>query len=376
MRVFYFVLDSVGIGNAPDAAAFGDDGADTVGHIADAIDHFSLPNLESLGLGVIKRHNKIKAVKNPHSVVASMIELSNSKDTSAGHWEMMGVTLTQEFAHYDKHGFPPEIMRRFEQITQRGWIGNCAASGTEIIARLGEEHQKSGRFIVYTSADSVFQIAAHTDTVPLEELYEVCEKTRSMLDEYRVLRVIARPFTGQPGAYERLNAKRHDYSMPPPESTYLEALRGEGVSVIGVGKIPDIFAHRGIDSAVYTDSNIDGMRKTEQLLDSAPDRSFVFVNLVEFDAVYGHRRNVVGYYEALRQFDDFLPGFMRQMRSDDYLFITADHGCDPTFPGSDHTREQVPLLLWSPSISSFENRHEVTGFMHAGNAVKHIFGVR
>ena len=375
MRIFHFVLDSLGIGNAPDAENFGDKGSDTLGHIADNIDDFNLPNFEFLGFGYIKDHPKIKKYPGCGCRVAKMIEVSGSKDTSAGHWEMMGVKVDTAFAHYDKNGFSAEIMEEFEQITDRGWIGNYAASGTEIIKKLGDEHLKTGKFIVYTSADSVFQIAAHTDTISLEELYEVCKKTRNFLDKYKVLRVIARPFEGSSGNYTRLNSKRHDYSMTPVSRTYLEDFQSHGIKVIGVGKISDIFAHTGIDEKIHTDSNLDGMKRNLQLLETAPDRSFIFTNLVEFDAVYGHRRDVEGYYRALQDFDKYLPEFIAKMKDDDYLILTADHGCDPTYTGSDHTREMVPLIIYSNSLSGFENLGTLKGFMNAGNKIKEIFGI-
>ena len=288
---------------------------------------------------------------------------------------MMGVKVDTAFAHFDKNGFSPEIMQEFEQVTNRGWIGNYAASGTEIIEKLGDENVKTGKFIVYTSADSVFQIAAHVETIPLEELYEVCEKTRAFLDKHMVLRVIARPFEGTSGNYTRLNSKRHDYSMKPTGRTYLEDFQEAGIKVIGVGKIPDIFAHIGIDEKIHTDSNMDGMKKNFELLDNAPDRSFIFTNLVEFDAVYGHRRDAQGYYRALQDFDKFLPDFIDKMNDDDYLILTADHGCDPTFKGSDHTREMVPLIIYSNSQNSFEDLGTLEGFMNAGNKIKEIFGI-
>lgn len=375
MRIFHFVLDSLGIGNAPDADKFGDKGADTLGHIADRVDDFHLPNFEFIGLGYLKDHPKIQKYPGCGCRVAKMIELSGSKDTSAGHWEMMGVKVDTAFAHYDKNGFPSEIMDEFEKITDRGWMGNYAASGTEIIEKLGDEHVKTGKFIVYTSADSVFQIAAHADTVPLEELYEVCEKTRVFLDKYKVLRVIARPFEGTSGNYSRLNSKRHDYSMKPVGRTYLEDFQDAGIKVIGVGKIPDIFAHIGIDEKIHTDNNLDGMKKNLELLENTSDRSFIFTNLVEFDAVYGHRRDPQGYYRALQDFDKYLPEFINKMNEDDYLFLTADHGCDPTFKGSDHTREMVPLIIYSNSLRSFEDLGTVEGFMTVGNKIKEIFGI-
>lgn len=375
MRVFHFVLDSLGIGNAPDAEKFGDKGADTLGHIADKIDGFSLPNFEFVGLGYLKDHPKIKKYPGCGCRVGKMIELSGSKDTSAGHWEMMGVKVDTAFAHFDKNGFSAEIMQEFESITDRGWIGNIAASGTEIIEELGDEHVKTGKFIVYTSADSVFQIASHTDIIPLEELYEVCEKTRNFLDKHKVLRVIARPFEGPSGNYTRLNSKRHDYSMKPTGRTYLDDFQENGIKVIGVGKIPDIFAHIGVDEKIHTDSNLDGMQKNIELLETAPDRSFIFTNLVEFDAVYGHRRDVEGYFHALQDFDKYLPEFIDKMNNDDFLVLTADHGCDPTFKGSDHTREMVPLIIYSNSLDGFKDLGELEGFMNVGNKIKEIFGI-
>ncbi len=372
MRVFFVVLDSVGIGEARDAADFGDSGCDTLGHIADQVEKFNLPGLESLGLGVIKSHPKLAKTPTLNSRVAVLEEISRSKDTTAGHWEMMNVPVLEPFPKYPD-GFPAEIMDQFVAETGFGYIGNIVASGTQILEDMGEEHLRTGKLIVYTSADSVFQIAAHADVVSPEKLYEVCKKTREILDPYHVGRVIARPFSGTPGNFIRLNNKRHDYSIEPIDETFLQKLQSEGVRTVSVGKINDIFATVGIDEAHHTDDNRDVMKTLIKMRDTADEGTFVFANLVDFDSVYGHRRNVQGYYEALKEFDDFIPEFIDGMKDTDLFVITADHGCDPAFEGTDHTRENVPFIAYSPSYDKFENLGTKRGFMFGGvEALKHL----
>ncbi len=374
MRAFYVVLDSFGIGASKDSASFGDSGSDTLGHIASKVPNFSLPMLESMGLGILKTHPSIKGLQTLNTYVARLEEVSASKDTTAGHWEMMGIKLEKPFPRYSE-GFPKEIMDEFTERTGYGWIGNIPASGTVILDQMGEEHLNTGKLICYTSADSVFQIAAHVDVVSLEELYRVCKITRELMDKYNVGRVIARPFAGTPGKFFRLNEKRHDYSVKPIKRVYIEDLQEKGIETVSVGKIYDIFVGAGLNKQIHTDNNIDGMNKLLELAKTEPGNSFIFVNLVEFDSVYGHRRNTEGYYSALRDFDSFLERFLPQMKKDDYLFITADHGCDPEFPGSDHTREDVPMIVYSPSFKSFKNLGTLKGFMRGGATVLNLFGI-
>jgi len=373
MRIFYIVLDSFGIGASEDAHLYGDAGSDTLGHIADKTEEFSLPTLEKLGLGVIKPHKKISDKPSAAAQTAILKELSGSKDTTAGHWEMMGIT-SEGFTDFTK-GFPKEIMDKFEQESGIGWIGNIPASGTAIIEDMGEEHLRTGKVIVYTSADSVFQIAAHVDVVPLEKLYNLCKIARKIVDPHNVSRVIARPFSGTPGNFFRLNNKRHDYVMIPPEKTFLEDLQENGVKNIGVGKIADIFSGRGIDDSFHTESNEDGMNRLLELQKTANEKSFVFANLVEFDSVYGHRRDLKGYYKALHTFDKFADKFISLMKNDDYLFLTADHGCDPSYKGTDHTRENVPLIVYSPALKQFKNHGLKNGFATAGATVLSLFKI-
>ena len=343
-RVIWIVLDSVGIGAMPDWAAYGDpEASDTLGNIARRRP-LSLPNFARLGLGNIMPLPGIPPAAAPLAAYGKCTLASPGKDTTTGHWEMVGVQLAKPFPLYPR-GFPPEIIHPFEQATGRRVIGNKAASGTEIIAELGAAHQRTGDLIVYTSADSVFQIAAHEDVVPLAELYRYCEIARSLLSgKHEVGRVIARPFTGAPGAYTR-TANRHDYAVPPPEGMLLDKLAGKGVPVHSIGKIADIFLGRGISSQEKTKSNADGMARTLAALATVP-RGLVFVNLVDFDSLYGHRNDVEGYARALEATDAWLPSCLAAMTTSDLLILTADHGCDPTTASTDHSREYTPLLVY------------------------------
>ncbi|MFH1532539.1 MAG: phosphopentomutase [Pseudomonadota bacterium] len=348
-RVILIVLDSVGVGAAPDADAYGDEGADTLGNTAAAAGGLALPHLGALGLGNLHPVPGVPPVPAPTARYALLAEASQGKDTVTGHWELAGLISDTAFATFPD-GFPPGIIDPFRAIAGRDILGNCAASGTEILDRLGEEHRATGRPIVYTSADSVFQVAAHTDTIPLEELYRICAAARTLLDPHRVARVIARPFVGKPGAWRR-TYDRKDFAMSPPRPTLLDRVSGAGHPVIGVGKIEDIFSGRGLTGSHHTEGNADGLRRTATLLERE-DGGLIFVNLVDFDMVYGHRRDPAGYARALEETDAFLPTLLAGCRDDDLLLFTADHGCDPTFPGhTDHTREFVPLLAWSPSLS-------------------------
>ena len=349
-RTIWIVLDSVGIGAMPDAAAFGDPPhADTLGNIA-RLRGLTLPNLAALGLGNIKPLAGIPPAEAPEGAFGRCALASPGKDTTTGHWEMVGIHLDRPFPLYP-HGFPPEIMREFERRIGRGSLGNKAASGTEIIRELGAEHMRTGSPIVYPSADSVFQVAAHEEVIPLWELYKICETARDILrGPAEVGRVIARPFVGAPGHFTR-TANRHDYAVPPPGGMLLDRLAGRGVAIASVGKIFDIFLGRGIGESAKTRNNSDGMAKTLEAMENC-ESGLIFVNLVDFDQQYGHRNDVAGYGAALEEFDCWLPQFRAALRPGDLAIFTADHGCDPTVPGTDHTREYVPLLALGPRVKS------------------------
>ncbi len=348
-RVSLIVLDSVGIGELPDAAEYNDAGAHTLGHIAEFKNGLHMPNMQNMGLGNIEPIRGIEAVDEPLAYFGKMSELSKGKDTTTGHWEFMGVYTDKPFKTYPD-GFPRELIQAFEERTGRKVLGNKPASGTAIIDELGEEHMRTGGLIVYTSADSVFQIAAHEEVVPLEELYRCCEIARELtLDErFSVVRVIARPFIGSPGQFTR-TANRRDYSVNPPHPTVLNALKEAGRDVIAIGKISDIYAGEGVTRAIHTKSNMDGV---DQLLNvmKEPFNGLAFVNLVDFDAKFGHRRDPAGYAQALEEFDARLPEVLDALGEEDLLIITADHGNDPTHHGTDHTREYTPLLVYSKSL--------------------------
>lgn len=348
-RICVIVLDSVGIGELPDAAAFGDQGAHTLGHIAERVPSLALPRLRELGLGNIADLPGIEAVEKPKGCYGKMAEASVGKDTMTGHWELMGLRVEIPFRTYPD-GFPDEIIEAFEKETGRRVIGNKPASGTEILEELAEEQVRTGAWIVYTSADSVFQIAAHEEVIPLEELYDACRVARRLLQgEYAVGRVIARPYIGKPGAWQR-TSNRHDYAVKPPAPTALNKLKDAGKTVIGVGKIGDIFSMEGLTESNPTKHNEDGVKQTIEVM-KRPFEGLCFVNLVDFDSLYGHRRDPEGYARALEAFDAALPAVMDGFGEDDLLIITADHGNDPVHPGTDHTREYVPILIWSPSLS-------------------------
>ena len=347
-RIIILVMDSVGIGHAPDAAKFNDEGANTLGHIEATAGLIHCPTLRSLGLANIA---DIKTDETPvMGAYGKMEEVSTGKDTTSGHWEMMGHPVTVPFpTFYD--GFPKELMDTFTKETGYGYLGNEVASGTEIIERLGVEHMKTGKPIVYTSADSVFQIAAHEDVIPLEDLYRMCEITRNKVcvGDYYVGRIIARPFVGEPGHFVR-TSNRHDYSRMPEQRMVQQELQAAQIPTVAVGKIGDIYAHVGWDESYPTKSNAHGMNVVPYLLGSSFESGFMMVNLVEFDSLYGHRRNVEGYKRAIEDFDYQLSGLLPLLKDDDLLIITADHGNDPTWHGTDHTREHVPLLAYSPSM--------------------------
>jgi phosphopentomutase len=343
-RACVIVLDAVGAGALPDAADFGDEGSNTLGNVARAVGGLDLPTLEALGLGNIMPLEGCAPQPGAPAVAGRLIERSRGKDTTTGHWELMGIVTPQPMPTYP-HGFPDDVIDPFMNRTGRGVLGNKPASGTEIIQELGEEHQETGKWIVYTSADSVFQVAAHEETVPLEELYEACRTAREILTgKHAVGRVIARPFIGEPGNYER-TANRHDFSLVPRKPNYLTLVREAGHTVYGVGKIGDIFAGQDIDESFPTKSNVEGITRTEQLLREIDD-GLIFVNLVETDMLWGHRNDPVNFHRCLQDFDRRLPDLLAALRPGDLLVMTSDHGCDPTTPSTDHSREHALLLLY------------------------------
>lgn len=345
-RIILIVLDSAGIGEMPDAAAYGDAGSDTLGHIAQCRP-LSLPNLCALGLANIRPLPNLEPAANPAGCYGRCALASPGKDTTTGHWEIAGIHLARPFPLYP-NGFPPEVLGEFERRAGRRALGNKPASGTEIIKELGEEHIRTGSPIVYTSADSVFQIAAHEDVIPLPELYRECEIARDILrGPHEVGRVIARPFVGKPGAFVRDQENRHDYAVPPPAGMLLDRLAAAGVAVHSVGKIADIYLGRGVARSDKTKNNADGMTKILAAMDATRE-GFIFANLVDFDALYGHRNDVEGYARALEAVDAWLPSLLGRLDPGDLLILTADHGNDPTYPGTDHTREYVPLLAFGP----------------------------
>ena len=349
-RVFLIVMDSVGIGEAPDAEKFDDKGADTLGHIAQHMNGLNMPNMASLGLSNIREIAGIPVASPPKAHYTKMQEASNGKDTMTGHWEIMGLNIKQPFQTFP-NGFPNELIKILEEKTGRKVIGNKPASGTAIIEELGEEHMKTGALIVYTSADSVLQIAAHEEVIPIEEQYQICEIARELtLDEkYMVGRVIARPFIGTPGAFER-TSNRHDYALKPFGRTVMNELKDKQFDVIALGKISDIYDGEGVTEAIRTTDNDDGMTKLVETM-KKDFSGLSFLNLVDFDAKYGHRRNPQGYGEALEAYDKRLIEVLEQLKEEDLLIITADHGNDPTHHGTDHTREYVPLLVYHIGIN-------------------------
>ncbi|MGG5253724.1 phosphopentomutase [Neobacillus sp. SM06] len=374
-RIFLIVMDSVGIGEAPDAEKFGDKGADTFGHIAEKMNGLHMPNMGKLGLGNIRPIKGIEKAEKPLAVYTKMMEASNGKDTMTGHWEIMGLNIKTPFKVFPE-GFPQELISELEKRTGRKVIGNKPASGTEILVELGEEQMKTGALIVYTSADSVLQIAAHEDIVPIEELYTICKIARELtLDEkYMVGRVIARPFIGKPGSFKR-TANRHDYALKPFGRTVMNELKDSGFDVIAIGKISDIYDGEGVTNAIRTVSNMDGMDKLIDTL-KMDFTGLSFVNLVDFDALYGHRRDPIGYGKALEEFDARLPEVFAKMEKDDLLIITADHGNDPVHHGTDHTREFVPLLVYSKQMQAGKEIPLRQTFADIGATVAENFQVK
>ncbi len=373
-RAAIIVLDGLGIGPAPDTAAYGDAGSDTLGNVARAVGGLRLPNLEKLGLGKCRSSSEIPGLApgvRPTAAHGTAQPASPGKDSTTGHWEICGVLLERAFRTYP-NGFPPPLLDDFARRTGRGWLGNQAASGTAIIAELGAQHQRTGKWIVYTSADSVFQIAAHEETVPLHELYRACEVAREMLiGEHAVSRVIARPFVGSAGDYRR-SAQRRDFSLEPVGTTLLDRLADAGIPRVGIGKVDDLFAARNITSE-HTPTNADAYRLIEGALDDL-DTGFVFVNVIEFDQTWGHRNDVAGFHQGLNELDAWLPRLIDRLRSDDLVILTADHGNDPTTPSTDHSREVVPVLALGPRVKPVALGVRRT-FADLGQTVAEYFGV-
>lgn len=351
-RVFLTVLDSVGIGALEDANEYGDLGANTLCNIAKSTGGLSLPNLQKMGLGNIASIEGVNSASSQTAYTTKCRELSKGKDTITGHWEMAGILIKEPFKVFTETGFPKELIDELEQKSGHKFIGNISASGTEIIKNLGEEHLQTKSLILYTSADSVLQIAANEEIIPLEELYRVCEVARevTLKEEYKVARIIARPFIGTDKENFTRTSNRKDYALKPPAKTILDELHENDLDVVGIGKIGDIYSYQGITKSIKTKSNEDGMNKTIEIAKDGSHKGLIFLNLVDFDALYGHRRNAEGYKEALEKFDSQLGILIEELKDDDLLIITADHGNDPTFKGTDHTREYVPVLVYNKQI--------------------------
>ncbi|WP_418618552.1 phosphopentomutase [[Ruminococcus] torques] len=375
-RIFVIVLDSLGIGAMPDAARFADEGADTFGHILEKTKTLNIPNLRRLGFLNLKCGGDMKGVESPEGRFMRMREASNGKDTMTGHWEMMGIKTEKPFRTFTEHGFPAELIKELEKQCGKKVIGNKSASGTEIIEELGEEEIRTGSMIVYTSADSVMQICGNEETFDLEELYRCCETARriTMKDEWRVGRVIARPYIGMKKGEFKRTSNRRDYALKPPAPTVLNALKDAGNDVIGVGKIHDIFCGEGITKTYHSESSVHGM---EQTIDVCKEEftGLCFVNLVDFDALWGHRRNVEGYGKEIEKFDEKLGVLLGCLSQDDLLILTADHGNDPTYKGTDHTREYVPFLAYSKRMQAGGPLPEAETFAVIGATVAENFGV-
>ena len=375
-RVFLIVIDSLGIGAAKDAARFGDEGCDTFGHIAEKMDHFEIPHFTSLGIANLKALDDVPPVDDPRGYYLALEEESNGKDTMTGHWEMMGLYTEKPFISFTDTGFPQELMDELEKRTGYECVGNIAASGTQIIDDMGEEAVEKKQLIVYTSADSVLQIAASEETIGVPELYRCCEIAReiTMREDWKVGRVIARPFIGRHvGEFER-TSNRHDYALAPPQDTLIDALAKNHLATISIGKIADIFNHRNISEENHSDSSVHGMEQTIEHV--AQDfTGLCFVNLVDFDAKWGHRRNPIGYGEEIERFDKKLGELLPLLHDDDLLILTADHGNDPTFKGTDHTREDVPLIMYSPSFEGSGPLPKGKNFGVIGATIAENFGI-
>ena len=376
-RVFVIVLDSLGIGPMADSARFDDAGADTLGHISETVEHLDIPNLQRLGLANLKTLKQVTPAEHPEGYFMAMNEASNGKDPMTGHWEMMGIRTDKPFITFTEHGFPKELIDELEKRCGRKIIGNKAASGTEILEELGEQEVNEGKLIVYTSADSVLQICGNEETMGLETLYHYCEIARelTMRDEWRVGRVIARPYVGKKRGEFKRTSNRHDYALKPTGPTALNALKDAGYDVISVGKINDIFVGEGITESNHSDSSVHGMQQTIDIA-KRDFKGLCFTNLVDFDALWGHRRNPVGYGEEIEKFDKKLGELLPLLREDDLLILTADHGNDPTYKGTDHTREQVPFIAYSPSDTGSGKLDTSDTFAIIGATIADNFGVR
>jgi len=374
-RVFVIVLDSLGIGPMADSARFDDAGADTLGHISETVEHLDIPNLQRLGLANLKALKQVKPAEHPEGYFMAMNEASNGKDTMTGHWEMMGIRTDKPFITFTEHGFPKELIDELEKRCGRKIIGNKAASGTEILEELGEQEVNEGKLIVYTSADSVLQICGNEETMGLETLYHYCEIARelTMRDEWRVGRVIARPYVGKKRGEFKRTSNRHDYALKPTGPTALNALKDAGYDVISVGKINDIFVGEGITESNHSDSSVHGMQQTIDIA-KRDFKGLCFTNLVDFDALWGHRRNPVGYGEEIEKFDKKLGELLPLLREDDLLILTADHGNDPTYKGTDHTREQ--FIAYSPSDTESGKLDTSDTFAVIGATIADNFGVK
>jgi phosphopentomutase len=372
-RVFLLVLDSAGCGAMPDAAEYGDENCDTLGHTAEAVGGLRLPNLEALGFGSIHSIRGVGPRPSAGALWGKMAKKGPGKDTQTGHWEIAGYLAKEAFRVFPK-GFPPELVAEIEHRSGARFLGNKPASGTAIIEELGPEHLGGGRPILYTSADSVLQIAAHEEVVPLEKLYGICRAAYEAGRAWGIARVIARPFVGRPGSFKR-TYNRKDFAVPPGGDTMLDLLTGSGIPVTGVGKIGDIFAGRGVPESIHTEGNDDGVRVTLELAGRKDARGLVFVNFVDFDMLYGHRRNAAGYAAALERIDGFIGGLGGLLRAGDLAVVTADHGNDPTFKGTDHTREYVPLLLFGPAAERRGDIGTRATFADVAETVLHFFGL-
>lgn len=376
-RIFVIVMDSLGVGAMSDSPEFGDVGVNTLGHISQSVDSFYMPNLQKMGMANLTPLKQVEPVEKSLGYYAKLNEKSRGKDTMTGHWEMMGLEVTKPFKTFTEHGFPPELIAELEKRTGHKVIGNKSASGTEILDELGEEEIATGHMIVYTSADSVLQICGNEETFGLDELYRCCEIAReiTMKDEWRVGRVIARPYMGKKKGEFKRTSNRHDYALKPFGKTALNALQDAGLDVISVGKIRDIFDGEGITGAYKSKSSVHGMEQTIELAQK-DFHGLCFVNLVDFDALWGHRRNPQGYAEEIEKFDVNLGNLLPLLKDDDLLIITADHGNDPTYTGTDHTREKVPFLAYSPSMSGNGELPETDTFAVIGATVADNFGVK
>ncbi|MDU4860435.1 MAG: phosphopentomutase [Terrisporobacter othiniensis] len=374
-RVFLTVLDSVGIGALNDAKEYGDEGANTLCNIAKATGGLNLPNMQKMGLGNIQKIDGVKSVENQTAYSTKCGELSKGKDTITGHWEMAGILIKEPFRVFTDTGFPNELIDELEEKSGHKFIGNISASGTEIIKNLGEEHIQSKALILYTSADSVLQIAANEEIIPLQELYRVCEIAReiTLQEEYKVGRIIARPFVGTNKENFKRTANRKDYALRPPKNTILDVLKEKDLDVVGIGKIGDIYSYQGITKSIKSKSNEDGINELINIAKENLYEGLVFLNLVDFDALFGHRRDPIGYKNALESFDKKLGELIKEMNDDDLLIITADHGNDPTFKGTDHTREYVPVLIYNKNLENPIKLNELKSMADIGMTILNNF---